>query len=267
MAAVRYDTPESRVPSDNKQLVLEDYVSELVARAVQAASKDRGIDRLGADDNHSEVASSAAVTPNTHGICLPPIIIKTKPEPHFRNDFFEIGPSKIAGWGAFASRELRHGQVILREAALFTADSTRLFKQYDQLRPEEKQVALSLHANSLAKPGTPRIQAIWATNWHVLLFLGPFTVGGRHAGLFPVAARFNHACFPGQNIDFKFDDESRCLILTVRASKIALGDELSINYGRDRTLGELYMTYGFRCKCGGCPGLSDQDVLRLTSQW
>ncbi len=45
MAAVRYDTPESRVPSDNKQLVLEDYVSELVARAVQAASKDRGIDR------------------------------------------------------------------------------------------------------------------------------------------------------------------------------------------------------------------------------
>lgn len=94
-----------------------------------------------------------------------------------------------------------------------------------------------------------------------------FTVGGRHAGLFPVAARFNHACFPGQNIDFKFDDESRCLILTVRASKIALGDELSINYGRDRTLGELYMTYGFRCKCGGCPGLSDQDVLRLTSQW
>ena len=132
---------------------------------------------LGADDNHSEVASSAAVTPNTHGICLPPIIIKTTPEPHFRNAFFEIGPSKIAGWGAFASRELRHGQVILREAALFTADSTRLFKQYDQLRPEEKQVALSLHANSLAKPGTPRIQAIWATNWHVLLFLGPCVTG------------------------------------------------------------------------------------------
>lgn len=98
-------------------------------------------------------------------------------------------------------------------------------------------------------------------------WLRSFTVGGRLAGLFPVAARFNHACFPGQSVDFIFDSKSRCLILTVCVAQIPAGAELRINYGKDRTPIELYMAYGFQCRCGGCSGLSDEEVLSLTSQW
>lgn len=94
-----------------------------------------------------------------------------------------------------------------------------------------------------------------------------FSVGGRLAGLFPIAARFNHACHPTQNVDFQFDEESQCLVLSVRADEIAAGEELKISYGKDRTLAELYMTYGFRCRCGGCPGMSDGEFKRLTSRW
>ncbi|KAM4058026.1 hypothetical protein HRG_011019 [Hirsutella rhossiliensis] len=139
------------------------------------------------------------------------------------------------------------------------ADRSSLFSEFDKLGPTARQLALSLHANEHSKPGTPLIQAVWATNC--------FTVGGRQAGLFPVAARFNHACCPAHNVDFRFDHESDCLELIVKADQVAAGEELRISYGRDRTAAELYMTYGFRCRCGACRGLSDREVWRLTSQW
>ncbi|PFH55103.1 hypothetical protein XA68_10704 [Ophiocordyceps unilateralis] len=184
---------------------------------------------------------------------------KRSTEPRYENDFFRISRSQTAGWGAFAVRTLRHGDLILRERSLFVADQSSLFREFERLDSQSKQIALSLHANELAKPGTPPIQAIWATNC--------FTVGGQRAGLFPIAARFNHACYPAHNVRFHFDHESDCLVLHVRADEVAAGEELRISYGRDRTVAELYMTYGFRCRCGVCPGLSDKEVQRLTSQW
>lgn len=98
---------------------------------------------------------------------LPPIVFKTCATPQFSNDFFEIARSPTAGWGAFAVKTLRQGDVILRERPLFIADSPKLFSEYDKLEPQAKEVALSLHAHGLVKPGTPRIQAVWATNWQV----------------------------------------------------------------------------------------------------
>lgn len=90
---------------------------------------------------------------------------------------------------------------------------------------------------------------------------------GHRAGLFAIAARFNHACEPSHNIDYVFDDENGCLSLTVRADRVFKGEELTISYGRGRTPGILYLWYGFRCQCGACPGLSDAEVWELTSPW
>ncbi|PNY24903.1 Uncharacterized protein TCAP_05161 [Tolypocladium capitatum] len=190
---------------------------------------------------------------------LTPIVYKTSPGPKFENRYFEIAESNIAGWGAFAIKDLKRGDTILREKPLFMADHSCLFQEYDKLDKQAKRVALSLYANELFKSGLPRIQGVFETNC--------FSVGGRLAGLFPIAARFNHACHPTQNVDFEYDEASWCLVLSVRADEIPAGEELKISYGKDRTLAELYMTYGFRCRCGGCPGMSDKDFSKLTSRW
>lgn len=208
-------------------------------------------------------------------------MVKTTPSPHFRNNFFAVARSETAGWGAFAAKTLGRGDVILRERPLMVADRSSVFSEYEKLDSTARQLALSLHANEYCKPGTPLIQTVWATNWYVavalhecaltqqkrLTLVKSFTVGGRQAGLFPVAARFNHACCPAHNVDFRFDAESNCLELVVKAHQVVAGEELRITYGKDRTAAELYMTYGFRCRCGACRGLSDRDVWRLTSQW
>ncbi|KAF4589363.1 SET domain protein [Ophiocordyceps camponoti-floridani] len=130
---------------------------------------------------------------------------KRSAEPRYENQFFRISRSETAGWGAFAVQKLRQGDLILREKSLFVADQATLFREFERLDLPSKNIALSLHANELAKLGIPHIQAIWATNC--------FTVGGQRAGLFPIAARFNHACYPAHNVRFHFDHESDCLVL------------------------------------------------------
>ncbi|KAH7321419.1 hypothetical protein B0I35DRAFT_477903 [Stachybotrys elegans] len=94
-----------------------------------------------------------------------PITKKTSPRPDFGNEYFEIYPSKIAGWGVRAVKPLYQGQDILREAPLLIANIETLFDEFYRLDPESRRIALSLHANVHLKPGTPPIQAVWATNW------------------------------------------------------------------------------------------------------
>lgn len=83
----------------------------------------------------------------------------------FENECFRIQRSQTAGLGAVAIRNLKEGDVILRERPLFTANASNVFEAYEKLTGRDKDVAMSLHANALLKPGTPRIQAVWKTNW------------------------------------------------------------------------------------------------------
>lgn len=87
------------------------------------------------------------------------------------------------------------------------------------------------------------------------------------AGLFPIAARFNHACHPKRNVTYAFDPDSNALELSVQAELVAAGEELTISYGDRRTPSDLYLWYGFRCRCGACAGLSEADVSALENQW
>jgi hypothetical protein len=76
-----------------------------------------------------------------------------------------VAQSRIAGWGAFAARDLKYGDRILVERPLLVADTNSLFKEFERLSPWQREVALGLHANSSVKPGTPRLQAVWMANW------------------------------------------------------------------------------------------------------
>ncbi|KAJ4862429.1 SET domain-containing protein [Trichoderma breve] len=155
---------------------------------------------------------------------IPPAIIKTSPEPMYGNEYFEIAKSSVAGWGAFATRDLTKGGVILREIPLFVAETDKVFHEFYKLDESAKKVALSLHSHRLIKGGTPQILAVWQTNC--------FAVAHRVSGLFPIAARFNHACDPINNVEYEFDHDNGVLTMMVRED-VAAGTELKISYGKN----------------------------------
>lgn len=89
-----------------------------------------------------------------------------------------------------------------------------------------------------------------------------FVPGG--IAIFEVASRFNHACPSARNVEYGFDDEREVLSLTVCRDVVPAGAELFISYGGSPV--ELYSTYGFRCACGGCTPLTDEDIKRLKNR-
>ena len=79
-----------------------------------------------------------------------------------------------------------------------------------------------------------------------------------HGGvaIYETASRFNHACQPVRNVRY---DIGRDAILTFTMRRTAkAGEELTISYGGDPM--NLYQNYGFRCQCGGCVPLTDEDI-------
>ncbi|PHH60198.1 hypothetical protein CDD81_1978 [Ophiocordyceps australis] len=247
----------------NSLAALHDDAHSIANRGAETECPDRCASCLFASDlkndkddvRHCNRRNSPAMRA---GGSLPPIVHHKSTRPHFHNEFFQVSHSRLAGWGAIASKTLHRHQVILCERPLFVADAASLFPQFGKLDSQSRDVALSLHANR-PKPSVPLILAVWATNC--------FVVDKSRSGLFPVAARFNHACHSAQNVDFFYDSYRECLVLYVRAQEVAAGAELTITYGKGRTPLDLWDTYGFRCRCGACPGLSDGDVLHRKSQW
>lgn len=187
----------------------------------------------------------------------------------FNNTFFAITPSPISGWGAFALRDLHKGECILAETPLFTATPSSLFKEFAKLTSGDRGVVWSLAENKLCKPGTPRLQSIWNANWLVSMSLTwsvidffSFSIGrSLKAGLFPIASRFNHACHPSDTITYTYNTTTKTLELFVQAEMIPAGQELTISYGFKRTPLELFCRYGFRCGCGACEGVEDDELL------
>jgi hypothetical protein len=93
-----------------------------------------------------------------------------------------------------------------------------------------------------------------------LTFPRSFAVPGGVA-IFALASRFNHACGPARNVDYAFDGERGAMVFTVCRDAVPAGAELRISYGGEPV--DLYSTYGFRCACGGCTPLTDEDLRRM----
>ncbi|KAI8263724.1 hypothetical protein K4K58_012770 [Colletotrichum sp. SAR11_239] len=178
----------------------------------------------------------------------------------FQNEFFEIRRSPVAGWGAFATRKLDKGDQILVEKALYHATYEDVESSVLGLQEHEQKVANDLHAH-FGRDGETKAQAVWNTNAFASK-LPKDTVSTRKkgsgtcrdvAGLFPIAARFNHSCNP--KVGYRYDAEEEVLIFEVRAWVIEKGDELTISYGKDPSV--LYYKFGFNCGCGYCDGFDD----------
>lgn len=149
--------------------------------------------------NHTNVDSEILETAEAPQI--PPPTRKTSPSPMYHNDYFQIAKSSVAGWGAFATRDLTRGDIILRETPLFVADNDNIFHEFYRLDGSAMNVALSLHSHPLIKGGTPRILAVWQTNWQVwtpssFSFIKPLT--GMQFCYYVLCGRLVSHCGPFQ---------------------------------------------------------------------
>ena len=79
--------------------------------------------------------------------------------------------------------------------------------------------------------------------------------------IFEIASRFNHACPSVRNVQYVFDAQRGVLSLTICQDVVSAGTELSLTYGGATV--DIYSTYGFRCSCGGCTPLTDEDIRMM----
>ncbi|KAK4129375.1 hypothetical protein N657DRAFT_677011 [Parathielavia appendiculata] len=163
-------------------------------------------------------------------------------------------PPSPAGSAQETRPKLKKGEIILVESPLLRTAHFRLMLDYANLSDEAKKAYLSLHG---AENGDlfSRVERIKKFN--------AFAVPGGIA-IFEIASRFNHACPSVRNVQYVYDDEEGVIELIICKDMVPAGAELRISYGGSPI--ELYRTYGFRCSCGGCTPLTDEDIRRLEDQ-
>ncbi|KAF5315448.1 hypothetical protein D9619_007007 [Psilocybe cf. subviscida] len=180
------------------------------------------------------------------------------------------------GKGVVAVRDIKQGEVILRERPLFTvprninaSPSTYIANQLNKLHDIARASFLNLsyvnfpaHLDPDSSPDEVAL-AIFQTN--------AVMAGEGIVGIFPRMARLNHGCSSAFNVVYNWRDEGAFLI--VHALKdIAKGQELLTTYTdskRPRHERRAYLKeqYGFTCTCSVCSlpdALSQASDARLS---
>ncbi|KAI1743364.1 hypothetical protein F4680DRAFT_445238 [Xylaria scruposa] len=168
----------------------------------------------------------------------------------FNNGCLEVKSSPVSGYGAFAVRDLEPCTTILIERELFNANTFDLYMKLDALTEEQAKAYHALYGHSRS-PSEDIRAAIWRTN--------RFSIG-RGGSVFLVASRFNHACKGRNNVDYSYNKAKKCMVFATK-KKVTAGSELFIRYGSNPQ--HLFSTWGFRCNCGGCAGISDDECKAI----
>ncbi|KAF8853204.1 SET domain-containing protein [Acephala macrosclerotiorum] len=163
-----------------------------------------------------------------------------KPDPLFVTEFFEVHRSPKGGYGAFATKDIEVGTVVMSEEPLFRATFSEVFYKYENLTTEQRVEYRSLHGWSGL--GLPRLLAIFKTN--------RFEIPGGACGIFIKSSRFNHACHPHATCTYKWNEELGHMV-TTSINPMKNGDEVTIQYTNNPS--KLYDDYGFHCDCPACP--------------
>ncbi|OAQ59649.1 SET domain-containing protein [Pochonia chlamydosporia 170] len=161
---------------------------------------------------------------------------------------FQLKPSPGKGWGAFATREIKIGELILAEKPICAAST-----YYGRLLPQELQKAidsitdadmaqLSLLRDNTGKPFMAPQEAFMKNSF------GTGTMGNLTLGLYLLQPRFNHSCVPNA-IQCPGEDTT---ISRYACKDIAPGEESIFCYDpslHSLTKTERHERLGFICKC------------------
>ncbi|KAL0577699.1 hypothetical protein V5O48_004303 [Marasmius crinis-equi] len=173
---------------------------------------------------------------------------------------FVVQGKGLAGDGAFATRPLQRGDLILEEKPLFqlgdTPTNSQLQRAVEALSPSELCQVLSLHN---VKGTVGGMKGIFSEIYFTNVFAA--------AGLCILASKFNHACSPNARASFH-DESGRHRIYAL--TDIAAGEEIVIPYIQGRNVygstraqrrTRLRFSHGFECMCKTC-SLSEEDVKK-----
>ncbi|RFU30895.1 hypothetical protein B7463_g5447, partial [Scytalidium lignicola] len=135
-------------------------------------------------------------------ISLPPPFINSPSSAILTTDFFEVKYTQDRGFAAFATRDIEYGTTILIESALLEATDGDILREFERLKPEEKNEYLKL--SSFDELHKNKVAAIFMTN--------RFLTSNGRCGIFLIASRFNHACRPNQTCSSAKAQKSQYLI-------------------------------------------------------
>ncbi|KAH9882273.1 hypothetical protein J1614_001445 [Plenodomus biglobosus] len=168
-----------------------------------------------------------------------------------------LKPSPGRGWGAFATREIKQGAIILREDPLFiirkphqeiTEDD--LWNAFQRLQPLEKRQFSLLRDNSLRH--FDRMESAFAENSFALLDSSiPQTKGRTIHGLYLLHSRLNHSCVPNS----KIPETCGPSITSYAMRDIAAGEEITFCYNPGlefRVRYDRHQVLQFTCTCEAC---------------
>jgi hypothetical protein len=188
-------------------------------------------------------------------------------------DPYIVKPSLGKGLGAFATRVLEPGDVILAEAPVLqiqpppfqerrgyplTEMGRSIRNAFESLTEELQLEVLSLHAyTTRAEKESPDVDEL------VPIFRSNAYTTDRHISLFPKIARINHSCRPNTSYIWNKRLGKQVLYATRR---IEQGEELSVSYipllynrsDRQKRLKQ----YGFKCSCEACSGDNGKSDTR-----
>ena len=187
---------------------------------------------------------------------------------NFVQNLFTVRDSEGKGKCCFADRDIKKGELVLRERPIAIAPRSGQTlevaeRAFSELGQEEQDAVMSLHDNDTSSGSTKTMSGIFKTN--------AMEIGGRggnvnHAALFLTGSRLNHSCRP--NISHAFH-ESVGEIFMWAIADIKQGEELCITYLDSRKMDTwetrrrvLEKDYGFICACEVCADKSGHwDVL------
>jgi len=172
---------------------------------------------------------------------------------------FELKPSPGKGWGAFATRQIERGAMILREKPLFVIRKFHeeitekdVWTAFQQLVPSEKQQFLYLRDNA-SRP-FPHMTEAFAENSFAISINPPIH------GLFLLHSRFNHSCIPNSKIPSTGGE----IVASFATRDIIAGEEITFCYNTDfecRTRHDRHQALRFICDCKAClPGTPFQQL-------
>ena len=182
---------------------------------------------------------------------------------------FRITELGAQGYGIVATREIRQGELILKEPEwlrikgrvheeFYELSLPSFREQYAGLnRPGEQAEFLSLtHASMpMGEDSEQEEEQLLAR-----VDCNAFAVTDADSALFRLASRFNHSCIPNVDYEILEDNLPTPVSFCARTNQvIAVGAQLFINYIKHEDLAapehrqrELQDRYGFLCNCRKC---------------
>lgn len=168
-----------------------------------------------------------------------------------------LKPSPGRGWGAFATKEIKQGAIILREDPLFIIwkphqeiSGDDVWGAFQRLKPFEKQQFLLLRDNG--SQHFDRMERAFAENSFALLDSSMSqTKSGMSHGLYLLHSRLNHSCIPNS----KIPETCGPSIASYAMRDIAAGEEVTFCYNPGfecRIRCERHRVLGFTCTCEAC---------------